>query len=137
METYSINESLQKGKRSYYPTFPRVDFESCLIMRLHYIMISFRDVFSNWGQGREERRGRQMRRQTGKAAHSQNKMNSKQSYKVNKNLCSSNMTNFSFSLNICHILCSILPNRLLWLRIGVVSHLCIPPLGQYLPNMDI
>lgn len=37
----------------YYLPFPRVDFENCLIMRLHDIMISFRDVFSKEGQGGE------------------------------------------------------------------------------------
>lgn len=35
----------------YYLPFPRADFDSCLIMRLHDIMISFRDVFSKEGQG--------------------------------------------------------------------------------------
>lgn len=87
------------------------------------------------GAGQEEK-GRQRRRHTGKAARSQNKMHSKQSYKVNKNCCSSNITSFSFSPNIGWILCSILPNRLFWLRIGVVSHFCILPFEQYLENMD-
>ena len=52
-ENLSIHQSLQKCKRMYYLPFPRVDFEDCLIMRLHDIMISFRDVFSKEGQGGE------------------------------------------------------------------------------------
>ena len=59
-------------------------------------------------RGREVRWGRQRRQQTGKAAHSQNKMNSKQPYKINKNLSSNNINNFSLSpLSVSAIFCAL------------------------------